>query len=171
MALFNSKGTYRNTQKSKLIQKLSLQCVDLQEPYVTLVDMGMIWRMTTPRAEDRQTQDGYKWSEYVHKVSFIILAPRIICVNDPTKDDKRDVRVQGKTHVPNTYMELADPFTCARAFKTLLCSISNKGGLQKLICSYLTDLALSVDAEIIYSVRSHCTNVSTQQPMQNYSFD
>ena len=88
VALFNSNGTYRKTQKSKLMQKLSLQPVDLQEPYIALVDMGMIWRMATPTAEDRQTQDGnpYKWSDYVQKVSSIIFtrhgnAHRI--VNDP----------------------------------------------------------------------------------------
>ena len=122
MALFNYNGTCRKTQKSKLIQKLSLQHVYLQEPYVALVNMGMIWRITTPTAEDRQTQDGtlYKWSDYVHKVSSIIFArhgdaDRIICVNDPydapylTKDEERDLRVQGKAHVPNTYMKLADP--------------------------------------------------------------
>ena len=55
-------------------------------------------------------------------------------------------------------MELGDPFPSARAFKTLLCSISNKGQLQKL-----TNLAQNVDAEIVYSVGPHCTNLSTQQ--------
>ena len=32
-------------------------------------------------------------------------------------------------------------------------------------------LAESGDAEIVYSVGSHSTNLSTQQPMENYSFD
>ena len=184
VALFNSNGTYRKTQKSQLIQKLSLQSVDLNEPYIALVDMGMIWRMATPSAEDRQTEDGtpYKWSDYVHKLSSIILArhrgaERIFCVNDPydaaysTKDDERDLRVQGKTHVPNTYMKLDDPFPSAKAFNTLLCSISNKGRLQKLIYSYLTDFARSIDVEIVYSVGAQCTNLSTQEMMHNYSFD
>ena len=146
--------------------------------------MGMIWRMATPSAEDRRTQDGtpYKWSDYVHKVSSIIFARHgdansIICVNDPydtafsTKDDERDLRVQGKAHVPNTYMKLGDPFPSATAFKTLLCSVSNKGRLQKLICSYMADLTQNVHVEIIYSVGSHCTNLSSQQPMPDYSFD
>ena len=91
VALFNCNGTYRKTQKSKLIQKLSLKYVDLQEPYIAIIDIGMIWRMATPSAEDRQTQDGtpYKWSDYVHKLASIILsrhgeAKQIICVNDPT---------------------------------------------------------------------------------------
>ena len=146
--------------------------------------MGMIWRMATPSAEDRQTQDGtpYKWSDYVQKLASIILsrhgeAKRIICLNDPydkaysTKDDERDLRVQGKAHVPNTCMKLGDPFPSAGAFKTLLCSSSNKRRLQAMICSYLTDFAQTVEPEIVYSVGSHCNNLSTQQPMHNYSFD
>ena len=126
VALFNSNGMYRKTQKSKLIQKFSLQPVDLQEPYIALIDMGMIWRMATPTAEDCQTQDGtpYKWSDYAQKVSSIIFArhnnaTRIICVNDPydiaysTKDDEREMRVQGRAHVPNIYMKFNDPFPSA----------------------------------------------------------
>ena len=66
--LFNYNGTYRKTQKSKLIQKFSLQYIQLQEPYIAIVDIGMIWRMATPSAEDRHTQDGtpYELSDYVH---------------------------------------------------------------------------------------------------------
>ena len=90
---------------------LSLQYVDLQKPCVAL-DMGIIWSMAT--AEDRQTQDCTP--DYVHKISSVILArhrdaDRIICVNDAansTKDDERDLRVHGKTHIPNSYIELTD---------------------------------------------------------------
>jgi len=107
--------------------------------------MGMIRRMVTPSSEDRQTQDGtsYKWLDYFHKVTSIIFASHInahciICVNDPyteisTKDDEWDLRVQGKVHVPNIYMKPNDPFPFATAFKTLLCSSSNKRWMQKLI--------------------------------------
>ena len=103
--------------------------------------------------------------------AMVMLMHRIVCVNGPyntaysTKDDQRDLRV------PNIYMKLGNPFPSAREFKTLLCSISNKGRLQKLICSYLTDLAQNVYPEILYSVGSLCTNLSAQQPLHNYSFD
>ena len=142
--------------------------------------------MATPSAQDRQTQDGtsYKWLDYINKVSSIIFgchrnAHCTICVNDPydaaylTKDDERDLQVQGKAHVRNTYMymKLDDPFPFSPAFKTLLCSVSNKGRLQKLILSYLTDLAQTANAEIIYSFGSHCTNLPTEQPIQNHRFD
>ena len=66
-------------------------------------------------------------------------------------------------------MKLSDAFPSAQAFKTLLSS--NKRRLQKLICDYLTYLAQRVDAYIIYSVGTHCTNLSTQQPMEKYRFD
>ena len=101
-------------------------------------------------------------------------AERIICVNDPydtpysTKDDERDLRVQGTAHIPNTYMKLSDTFPSAQTFKTLLCNNSNKRRLQKLICDYLADIAHSVDAQV---VGCHCTNLSTPQPIDNYSFD
>ena len=97
-------------------------------------------------------------------------------MNDPydaeysTKDDERDLQVQGKAHVPDTYMKLEDTFSSDKAFKALLCGNSNKERLKKMICSYLSDLAQSLDTEIVYSVGSHCTSSSTQQPMENYSF-
>ena len=91
MALFNSNGTYRKNKKQN---KLSLQYVKSckkQKACVSLVDMGMIWSKATPRAEDRLTQDDntYKWSDYLHKVSSIILArhgdaDRISCMDDGT---------------------------------------------------------------------------------------
>ncbi|KAL8605116.1 hypothetical protein ACOMHN_018917 [Nucella lapillus] len=69
------------------------------------------------------------------------------------------------------HMKLCDPFPSSHAFKTLLCSVSNKGRLQKLIKDYMTELAQSTQTEIIYSVGSHCTNLSTQEPVENFTFD
>ena len=102
--------------------------------------MDMIWSMAAPTAEDRQTEDGtpYNWSDYVHKVSSIILArhgdaDRIICVNDPydaAYDEERDLRVQGKAHVLNTYVNLADPSPVPERSKR--CIVNNKGQLQEI---------------------------------------
>ena len=114
----------------------------------------MIWRMATPSAEDWQKQDGtaYKWSDYACKVSSIILARHesaqsVVYINDPydapysTKDEERDLQIQGNKHVPNIYMKFDDQFLSAREFKTLSCSTSNKTRLQKLLCSYLIDIS------------------------------
>ena len=117
--------------------------------YIALIDMGKIIR-----------HNPYKWSDYVQKVSSIIFrhnnATHIICVNDPydtaysTKDDKQDLRVQGRAHVPNIYM------THSHLLEQL-CGTNNKG---RLICKHLTQ---SAEAEIVYSVGSDCTNLSTRE--------
>ena len=46
-----------------------------------------------------------------------------------------------------------------------------QGAASKTEHSYLTDFAWSVDVKIMCSVGFHCTNLSTQQPMQSYCFN
>ncbi len=79
---------------------------------MVLIDIGMIWRMATPSAVDRQKQDGTPYKpDYVQKVSSIVLArhsdaERIVSVNDPydvpySTEDERDLRYR----VLDTYPE------------------------------------------------------------------
>ena len=89
--------TERDRKASSFRSSLS----SLQESYIALIDIGKIIR-----------HNSYKWSDYVQKVIFRHNnATHIICVDDPydtayfTKDDKRDLRVQGRAHVPNIYMK------------------------------------------------------------------
>jgi len=42
VSLFNSNGTFRKVQKSKLLPKFSLQPVTLKNIYIALIDMGII---------------------------------------------------------------------------------------------------------------------------------
>ena len=58
--------------------------------YTALVDMGMIWHLASPTAEERVKSDGsrYTWGDYTEKiVSFLLArhvnATTIICINDP----------------------------------------------------------------------------------------
>ncbi len=133
LSLFNVNGTFRKTQKSKLLQKLTQQPLDVPS-YTALVDMGMIWRLASPTMEDRENGDGspYTWGDYTNKISSMILARHmdattIICVNDPydhtdsIKDDERELRIQGQGHIPNVFMKSSDQFPTAREFKTILC--------------------------------------------------
>ena len=68
-------------------------------------------------------------------------------------------------------MKPSDPFPSATAFKTLFCSSNNKGQIQKLICSYLADFARNMNVDVIYSIGSHRANLSSQQNMNQYSFN
>ena len=126
VSLFNSNGTQEDTEEQACPEVLSpicgsagTLCCSHRHGY-DLEDGNSHSRRLTD-----QDDTPYKWSDYVHKVSSIILARhgnahRIVCVNDPyntaysTKDDERDLRVQGRAHVPNIYMKLGNPFPSAR---------------------------------------------------------
>ena len=102
LALFNVNGTFRKTQKSKLLQKLTQQPLDVRS-YTALVDMGMIWRLASPTAEDREKGDGspYTWGDYTSKIASIILARHvnatiIICINDPY-DYSESIRIMNES--------------------------------------------------------------------------
>ena len=55
LSIFNTNGTIIKNQKSQLLHGLNYVAVphELLRRNVALVDMGMIWRMTTPSAEDK----------------------------------------------------------------------------------------------------------------------
>ena len=106
LSLYNVDGSMHKTAKSKLLELFNLDPVDEEpENFVSLVDMGLIWRLATPTPEDRETRkrDGseYRWSDYLDKISNIILSRHadaclIILINDKydlpfsIKDDEHD---------------------------------------------------------------------------------
>ena len=62
----------RQTQKSKLLEKCLLTPVlEVPREYVSLIDMGYIWRLATPTPEDKESLhiDGldYTWGTILLK--------------------------------------------------------------------------------------------------------
>ena len=125
--LFNVNGTFRKTQKSKLLQKLIHEPLDVHS-YTALVDIGIIWRFASPTVEDRQKGDGspYTWGDYTKRIRAVIFACHvdaaiILCVNDPydhtesIKDDECELRTHGQGHILNVLMESGDQFPSACA--------------------------------------------------------
>ena len=183
LILFNVNGSFRKTQKSKLLQKL------VQEPiavpsYTALVDMGMVWRLASPTMDDREKPDGsyYTWGDYTKKIVSMLLARHedattIICINDPydctesIKDDERESRIQGRGHIPNVYMKSTDKFPSIRDFKTFLCSSGNKKRLQTLIKSHLYEIAKSMNQVLLYSVGADCVDLSSGSVRQDLGFN
>jgi len=106
LTLFNAYVTFRSTQKSKLLQKLSLQPLDV----CSYTDLSMIWHLASPTAEERVKSDGfpYIWGDYTDKIVSMILkqhvsATTIICINDPydyAESIKDDERQQTKVQYP-----------------------------------------------------------------------
>ena len=72
LSMYNVDGSMGKTCKSKLLHLFN------QDPFpekprdhISLVDMGLIWRLVTPTPEDREAtkMDGsqYRWSNYLEK--------------------------------------------------------------------------------------------------------
>ena len=57
LSIFNVNGTMRKVQKSKLQESLTLSEIPEPDTYTTIVDMGLIWRLAAPTAEDREKAD------------------------------------------------------------------------------------------------------------------
>lgn len=62
------------SKKSKILQKMHLKSVDYSK-YITVVDMGLLWRLSTPSPADRGKGDRivYIWKNYRDKVFGTIL--------------------------------------------------------------------------------------------------
>ena len=132
LSLYNVDGSMRKTAKSKLLDLFNfVPIANKPRDHVSLVDMGLIWRLATLTPEDREARkrDGseYHWSDYLDKICAIIFsrhaaASQIILVNDKydlpfsIKDDEHDRRAAKHQHIPNVYPKPEDRFPGAAEF-------------------------------------------------------
>ena len=88
LPIFNVNGTMRKTQKSKLVQKLQMETLKVNN-YIVIVDMGFLWHLASPTAEDREKTDNsrFTWRDYTSKPFSLVMARHrqasaVIMVND-----------------------------------------------------------------------------------------
>ena len=175
LSLYNVDGSMRKTTKCKLLDYFNLQPVQYRiTQYASIVDMGLIWRLATPTADDREKKrrDGveYKWKDYLEKIVNLIElrhsgAELIIIINDPyklpfsIKDDEHNRRLEGHTGAGNVFPKPHDKFPAPSEFNSFLCYSGNKVRLQDLV---KTSLKQSARADcIIYCVDGESTNLGT----------
>ena len=82
----------RKTVKSKLLELFKLDPVsEKPRDHISLVDMGLIWRLAAPTPEDRESwkrdDSKYHWGDYLDKICSMIFSRHanaylIILVND-----------------------------------------------------------------------------------------
>ena len=177
LSIYNVNGTLRKTQKSKLMEAMTLN--DKPEPvnYTAVIDMGLIWRLASPTTEDRQKPDGttYTWGDYAQKLVELVItrhkkAVRIICINDTytlahsIKDIERFIRKSSKP-VGNEHMKLTKPFPAINEFNTILSKPENKWRLQSFLKKEFRKAAQVSNVEFIYCVvGEYADNLSKQTP-------
>ena len=75
LPLFNINGQMRKAVKSTLINSFEMHETALEGVcYISIVDMGFIWRLATPSIADREiAEDDFTWGNYATKIFNIIL--------------------------------------------------------------------------------------------------
>lgn len=186
LAIFNINGTMKKVQKSKLMDKLHMQPIDMDgDMYTALVDMGFIWRLATPTAEDREKPDGtvFTWGDYANKIFSVVLsrhphANKIVFVNDPydldftIKDSERERRMINPSYTEgsrNIYMKTSDKLPASKDFHNLFCNSGNKHRLQQFLMNEFSSQAKKhPNIEFVYSLQRNCWNLSTGERNVNF---
>ena len=156
----------RKTAKSKLLQSFSRQPVlEVPSAYISLVDMGLIWRLASPTSDDcdAKTCSGtdYLWHDYLNKVCLMIYsrhnnATTIILINNnytvvtSVKDGKHERQTATHTNLPNFYPKEAEKFPTPTQFKWIMLKSENKVWLQKLLKHWFKATAHVQQAKLIY---------------------
>ena len=179
LAIFNVNGTMRKTQKSKLLQMMNISVLPEPSTCTAIVDMGLIWRISTPNKEDREKEDGttFTWGDYADKLIKLIMkrhstAERIICVNDnysqdvSIKDSERMLR-QSNKQVANTYIKADKQFPNSMEFHNILSKSENKCRLQAFLKSQLQNAVDDITPEIIYVVVGETADNLTKNTHEN----
>lgn len=186
LSMYNVDGSMRKTNKSALLQLLNLDPVaEKPQDYISLVDMGLIWRLATPTPEDREARkrdgESYCWKDYLDKICSMVIsrhaaASLIILVNDiydlpySIKDDEHDRRAAKHRHIPNVYPKPEDLFPGTVEFSKIMVNSANKVRLQKLVKEQLEAKVDQVNGDIIYCQGEVSTNLSTGVTSSDYGF-
>ena len=145
--------------------------------YIAIVDMRIIWQMSTPTGEDQEKPDAkvYTWRDFATKIISLIvsiyqIATKIIMVNNiynlsySIKDGKR-----GNLAISRVFPKLKEKFPSVSEFNTFLCTDENKTRLQHLIKNELFRFARSISKKLIYSCDKFVWNVSKNEKILDIS--
>ena len=186
LPIFNINGTMNKVQKSKLLEQIYFQAIEpTPDQYVALVDMGFLWRLATPSAEDREKPDGtvFTWGDYAEKMLCIVLSRhpnshKIVFVNDPydlelnIKDSEHERRQMKPAYAEgsyNVYMQTQCKFPASRDFQNFFCNAGNKQRLQTFLQNEFSKRANKYPrTQFIYSVRNTCWNISTGERIEDF---
>ena len=186
LSMFNVDGSLRKTCKSKLLQLFSMELVtEIPQGYISLVDMGLIWRLATPTPEDREAKrrDGseYRGVDYLGKI-FVIITSRhadshiIILVNDRydipfnIKDDEHDQRAAEYPYIANVFPKLDYIFPTTVEFNKVMVNSTNKVRLQKILLKHIKPRVAQLACGVLSSEGERVTNMNTYMATGDYRF-
>ena len=161
------------------MHQMSFTELKVEDNYIALIDMGYLWRKSTPSTEDREKDDEteYTWSDWSRRVLTSICqrhknATTIVCVNDCYDDDI--VNIKDSEHAKrsgssdatfiggsrNIYPRKNEKFPAAREFNQMFANKGNKQRIQVFLKEEFASLSKQENVRVIYSVRDKCEAIS-----------
>ena len=147
---------------------------------VAEIDMGFIWRLCSPSAEDREknNETNFTWRDYAKKIFNSILnrhtkkAKTVILVYDPydlkesikdSEHSRRESHVKYIHGSKNIFIRPLDKQPNSKQLAAFFTNKDNKIRLQSFLKDELAILSISYPQEIMYSVQNYCTNLQTKE--------
>ena len=155
---------------------------NIPETYIAIIDMGLVWHLSTPSLEDRQRSDGtsFTWRDYASKMFSLILkrhqhATQIVLVNDrydlpyTIKDSERHQRSRTSEGSRNVFIRPLDKFPSQRGFQEFLSKPANKQRLQMFLQSEFTTLCRGFPTiQLVYSMGPICCSLPEGTRLENF---
>jgi hypothetical protein len=175
LSVFNTNGTIRKCNKSKLVDMLKFVEIN-PDSYVAVCDMGLMWRLATPNTDDRNKGDGtvFSWHDYALKMYEIMKnrhtkAETLIMVNDYYGDDV--VNVKDGEHSrrankyfggesPNVFPVSAGKLPGSSDFNAFFKNKGNKRRLQIFLKEEFTRMAQKDNITVVYCTRGESYDIS-----------
>ena len=183
VAIFNECGSIRKCQKSKLTDVMRFKEV-YPKGYICIIDMGFIWRLSTPKAEEyvKADESCFTWVDYGVKLFSVIIsrhpeAKEFILVNDYYGKDVINVKDGESTtrytkfsggDSPNVYPAHGREMPSVQKFKDFFRNSGNKQRLQRFLMEELGSLCRKEGKKMTYCLRGECRDISSGLRVPDY---
>ena len=165
LPLFNINGQMRKTVKSTLKNSFEMHEATLESTsYISIVDMGFIWRLATLSIADRESAEGdFTWGNYATKIFNIILQRHPNAIEYHLVNDRYDVELSIKDaeHQKRNSMFLEGSRNIfpssnlavppKRNFNSFFGNAENKIRLQDFLFQELTEFAKNHQKTFVYT--------------------
>ena len=140
--------------------------------YISIVDMGFIWRLATPSIADHESADGdFTWENYATKIFNIIHQCHLNAIEYHLVNDRYDVELsvkdaenqkrnamflEGSRNIFPSSTLAAPP---ARNFNSFFGNAKNKIRLQDFLFKQLREIAKNHQKTFVYRLKERCYSI------------
>ena len=177
--IFNINGQMRKVIKAKLINCFLVDETKLHDiAYISIIDMGYLWRLTAPTASDREKKVYLGWlcredlnmivQRHPQSKEYHLINDRCdveLSLKD-AEHQKRNLLFIGGAK--NVYPSRNDPAPQLRTFNAFFVNSANKIRLQGYRFEELQNLAVLYQKKIAYSLKEKCLSFKPLTIEQEY---